>query len=62
MTKITSLQSLLEQASKSFSVPLPLLENILDIERKRLYLFDSPRTSVLDDILHMIQEETQKRS
>jgi hypothetical protein len=60
--KITSLQSLIEQASTSFSVPLPLLERILDEERKRLYLFDSPRANVIQNVRQMIQEAAQKRS
>lgn len=61
MSKRTGLKNLLEQASAQYDVPILLLEKILDEERARLYLFDSSRSSVLEDIRKMIQEEAQKR-
>ncbi len=61
MSRKTGLQDLLEQASLKYEVPLRLLERILYEERARLYLFDSSRSSVLEDIRKMIQEEVQKR-
>jgi len=61
MSKKASLKDLLEQASEKCTVPLSLLEKIVDEERARLYLFDSSRTTVIENIRKMIQEETQKR-
>jgi len=61
MSKRTGLQDLLDQASAKYAVPLALLEKILDEERARLYLFHSSRTTVLEDLRKMIQEEAQKR-
>jgi len=55
------LEDLLKQASIEHDVPLPLLEGILYMERARLYLFHSRRSSVLEDIRKLIQEEVQKR-
>lgn len=55
------LEDLLKQAAMEHYVPLRLLEGILDEERARLYLFHSKRSSVLEDIRRMIQEEIQKR-
>jgi len=61
MSRKKGLEDLLEQASTEHGVPLRLLEGILDEERARLYLFHSRRSSVLEDIRKMIQEEVQKR-
>jgi hypothetical protein len=61
MSKRTGLQDLLDQASTKYAVPLALLEKILDEERARLYLFHSSRSTVLEDLRKMIQEEAQKR-
>jgi len=60
MPKATSLQDLLQQASEKYSVPINLLQKILDKERKRLYLFDSPRTTTVQEIREMILEEAQQ--
>jgi hypothetical protein len=57
----TRLENLLKQAAMEHDVPLRLLERILNEERARLYLFHSRRSSVLEDVRKMIQEEVQKR-
>ena len=57
----TGLADLLEKAAVAHDVPLGLLEKILNEERARLYLFHSRRSSVLEDLRKMIQEEAQKR-
>lgn len=61
ISKKTVLENLLKKASIEHGVPLRLLERILNEERARLYLFHSRRSSVLEDIRKMIQEEVQKR-
>jgi hypothetical protein len=61
MSKKTGLKDLLEKASEKYAVPLPLLEKILDTERVGLYLFESSRSTVIENIRKMMQEETQKR-
>jgi hypothetical protein len=61
MAGISSLESLLKQAAEKNEVPISLLQKILDEERIRLYLFDSARTTVLQNIRAMVQEESQKR-
>lgn len=61
MSRKTGLEDLLKRASIAHDVPLSLLEGILNEERARLYLFHSRRSSVLENIRKMIQEEGQKR-
>lgn len=59
MALTNSLDELLEQASKTNNVPLILLKKILQEERLRLYLFASSRSSVLDTIRKIIQDEVK---
>jgi hypothetical protein len=61
MSGKASLQNLLDQAARKFSVSLSLLERIVVEERARLYLGESSRTNVIENIRKMIQEEAQKR-
>jgi len=55
--KKKSLEKLVEEAAEQYNVPEELLLKILSLERARIYLFDSKRSTVLNAIREMIQEE-----
>lgn len=57
--KNESLADLLKGASKTFDVPIDLLNKILNEERIHLYLASSSRQSVRKRIREIIQEATK---
>ncbi len=59
MSKQNSLKDIMKEAAKLFDVPIGLLDDILLLERSRIYLLEKSRNSVLDTIREMIQEEVR---
>jgi len=58
--KKRSLEKLVEEASSEYEIPEDLLLEILSLERARIYLFGTKRTSVLKNIREMIQNEVNQ--
>ena len=58
--KKRSLEKLVEEAASEYEVPENLLLEILSLERARIYLFETKRTSVLKTIRVMIQAEVNQ--
>ena len=59
MSKESTLDKLIEEASSKYNVSPTLLEEIISLERARLYLNLTSRTSVLKRIREMIQNEVK---
>jgi hypothetical protein len=59
MSKESTLDKLIEEASSKYNVSPKLLEEIISLERARLYLNLTSRTSVLKRIREMIQKEVK---
>ena len=55
--KKRSLEKLVEAAAEKYNVSEDLILKILSMERARIYLFGSKRSTVLKAIREMVQEE-----
>ncbi len=59
MSKESTLDKLIYEASSKYGVSSDLLEEIIALERARIYLNLTNRTSVLKKIREMIQKEVK---